>query len=143
VAEDIDELNEALARAERAIEDLGLGVTAHVTLNRGLELHFKKRDGRWGLFVHPTARGDEWTPLLKSSKEDRIAAASVLESLVGAMTKEAEKQVDGARAAIAYVEEFLAACRESEPRAPARSPYFKDPVVIKLRTRAASSKAKR
>lgn len=76
-----DRLNEALREAEDALAELGLGVTASVSLEGDRSLHFKKHGNEWGLMV--AKRGDEANPtlLLSASRRTRLEAAGRLPDL--------------------------------------------------------------
>ena len=78
----IEELNAALADAEKAIAALGFEVSASVPIAPGaFMLSWSKHARGWHLTIFPTSGGDE-LPLLMCTLAIRIAAAEALSTLL-------------------------------------------------------------
>lgn len=106
-----DALSGNLARAEKALAGLGLGVKARVNItteedaehNVCTELAFQRSGPHWGLFIvlsEDYGDGSEReTPLLSASKDMRVRAAQVIPDLLAAMIEAARKQAEEIEAA--------------------------------------------
>lgn len=97
-----DRLNAALEIAERKLQHLELGVTAHVTLPSNITLHFRKANDGWGLFVcHGT---DEFTHMLHVSRRTRAEIGLALPRLLVALHQEVQRQTASVAKAATAVE---------------------------------------
>jgi hypothetical protein len=107
-----DDLNIRITAAEKAIVDLKLGVAADVLLEsrpNGFSRHlsFLQDGGRWRLAI---TEGEEFTPLVNTSRAIRIQAVEHLHRLVEAIATAVEieeSRVDSARTHVSrFVEEL-------------------------------------
>ena len=86
--EALDEMNEQIRRIEKGLFKRHQGQAATIELETGHALLWWVKDGWWGLWVLDN-RGN-MKQLLKSSKDIRIAAASVLSDLWNQLQYEEE-----------------------------------------------------
>jgi hypothetical protein len=103
-----DSLNEVLAKAEKAILELGLGVTASVPLpgSPGRSLAFGKEANGWKLLV-VADDGSFSQPLLNSSRKLRLEAVDRIPPLVEALFKEAKEEQATISTKIAQLSSFI------------------------------------
>ena len=118
LAELTDQLNAKIRDIERALEALGLGVTATVPIPGpwgARSLEFAKRENKWCLtvvFVDESA-----TPLLNASRETRCGAMAALTPLLEMMRKRVEQDVNQVQLALDRADNFLAAIGAGAARA--------------------------
>jgi hypothetical protein len=111
-----ERLNEALLRAEAAIADLHLGVSASVFLRAGEMLRFQKDGKVWRLFVEMGDDTDRHLHLLvHASREVRVLAAARLPMLVEKMVSEVEETAKLVETAAAESSEFVEVLKAREP----------------------------
>ena len=82
-----DTMNAAIADVEKALTELGLGVTTSVPLKGDLRLVFGKDDRAWVLTVE--GPNDFCTRLSNCNRELRLSAVGALDALVTALMKTA------------------------------------------------------
>jgi hypothetical protein len=87
----MDRLNEGLREVQSLIGALRLGVSAAVELPNGKTLAYGRLDHDWCLTIADARTPDTRTPLLKASREDRLAAAGALVALVDALSETAAR----------------------------------------------------
>jgi len=92
-----DALNASLKSAESAIKGLRLGVAASVCYPDGeRRLRFGKIKDEWRLIVE---FGDEYSPVINGSREERLQAVALLAPLVAAMCRAVDDEVRRVEAA--------------------------------------------
>lgn len=105
-------LDECIYRAEMALADMRLGVTAYVSFDEARALHFKKHDKqRWRLVIEravPACEAAEFVLLTECCLEDRSRALELLPELRIAMIAEAEQLAVHIIRAVERAEAFLA-----------------------------------
>lgn len=111
-----DKLNEVLARAEKAIADLGLGVTASVPLlgSVGKSLAFGKESSGWKLLV-VSNDGSSSIPLLNSSRKLRLESVDRIPDLVKALYNEAREESSTLATKIDQLSEYVVTELEKKP----------------------------
>ena len=110
LAELTDQLNAKIRDIERALEALGLGVSASTPMMpTGLTkrfLEWKKHDGAWQLIV--AFDGGAREPLLNTSREIRCAAIAVLPNLLEVMRAQETSNCEQVAEANVRATSFLA-----------------------------------
>jgi hypothetical protein len=97
--EETDRLNGALAEVQGLLDEIRVGVRATVEMPNGKTLAYGPLGGHWCLHVEDTK-----TPILHSSREDRLLAAGALDALVDSLLEEAKRKVAAVEAAKATVD---------------------------------------
>lgn len=85
-----DRLNDALREVQSLIGSIRIGVTAFVELPNGKTLAYGRLGREWCVHVEDD-ESDVRTPILKASREDRLAAADAMEALVEALSESAAR----------------------------------------------------
>ena len=104
--EGMDRLNEGLREVQSLIIALRLGVSAAVGLPNGKTLTYGRLDHDLCLYIADARTPDARTPLLKASREDRLAAAGALVALVDALSETAARTTEDVKAVTATLEEL-------------------------------------
>lgn len=104
--EGVDRLNEGLREVQSLIIALRLGVSAAVGLPNGKTLTYGRLDHDWCLYIADARAPDTRTPLLKASREDRLAAAGALVALVDALSETAARTTEDVKAVTATLGEL-------------------------------------
>lgn len=94
-------LNESLKEAQSLIGACRMGVTASVGLPNGKTLAYGRVGREWCLHIEDTQ-----TPILRASREDRIAAAGALGALVDALSEAAARATSDTKAVSAILDEL-------------------------------------
>jgi hypothetical protein len=118
-----DDLNTKIARVEKRLIGLGLGVTAWVDMttaaeakaDRTVSLGFRKFGPVWQLVVASGSKKTDplpETPLLQAPKQLRIRGAEMVPTLLKLMLSEARKQLEEVKRASKGLDDLLAGTEE-------------------------------
>jgi hypothetical protein len=100
--EGTDRLNEAFKDVQSLLGAYRMGVTASVELPNGKTLAYGRVGHEWCIHIEGTK-----TPILKASREDRLAAAGVITALVDALSEAAVRKAADVKAVTAALDGLL------------------------------------
>lgn len=104
----LDQLNEALLKAENFIYERNFGVSASVALDDSFQLSWMRCGSKWGLFVEASVNPiTSPVPLTQASASHRMLAAGQLQNLFAQLHVAVDKSTQDIQEALRAAERFL------------------------------------